>query len=180
MTDSYFFDSDCISAFLWVGEQNLLTTLYPNRIIIPQSVYDELSHPSIPHLKSRIDALLSSNQAKLESIILDTPTYDLYRKLTVNPDPNHLVIGKGEAAAIAMAKTENGIIASNNLRDIQSYVDELNISHITTGDILVEALEKELITEEQGNTIWASMLARKRKLGALSFSDYLKVQKVKS
>lgn len=82
MTDSLFFDSDCISAFLWVREQNLF-------------------------------------------------------------------------------------------KDIALYIDELKLKHITTGDILIEALEKGFITETEGNNIWASMIAKRRKLGAGSFTEYL-------
>ena len=38
----------------------------------------------------------------------------------------------------------------------------------------MEAYEKGIITEDEGNTIWANMIARRRKLGANSFSDYMK------
>jgi len=47
---------------------------------------------------------------------------------------------------------------------------------MTTGDILKEAYNKGYITERDGNAIWASMLARRRKLGAPTFTDYLKSQ----
>ena len=49
------------------------------------------------------------------------------------------IIGKGEAAAIALAKTYNGIIASNNLKDISKYIEKYNLEHVATGDILVAA-----------------------------------------
>lgn len=42
-----FFDTDCLSAFLWVNEQAILSKLYPGRIIIPEPVYNELSRPQI-------------------------------------------------------------------------------------------------------------------------------------
>ncbi|KUK72053.1 MAG: hypothetical protein XD91_1557, partial [Clostridiales bacterium 38_11] len=32
-------------------------------------------------------------------------------------------------------------------------------------------------TEDDGNTIWISMLAKRRKLGAASFSEYIKSKK---
>lgn len=48
---------------------------------------------------------------------------------------------------------------------------------MTTGDVLVEALEKGIITEAQGNKIWVDMVKRKRKLGADSFSEYLSIKK---
>ena len=34
MTDKLFFDTDCISAFLWVKEENILFKLYPGKIIL--------------------------------------------------------------------------------------------------------------------------------------------------
>lgn len=176
MTDSLFFDSDCISAFLWVNEQNLLILLYPGMVVIPKPAYDELSYPTTPHLKQRIDYLIDNNQASLATINVDSDTYALYQKLTISPDEGHKIIGPGEAASIALAKTNNGIVASNNLKDISSYISEFGLKHITTGDILIEALEKGCITEADGNTIWASMLVKRRKIGAASFSEYIELK----
>lgn len=59
LIDSLFFDTDCISAFLWVGEEFLLSQLYPTKIIIPQEVYKELSNPSILWMKTKIDILVN-------------------------------------------------------------------------------------------------------------------------
>ena len=73
---------------------------------------------------------------------------------------------------------QGGIVASNNLSDINGYVDEFKLRHITTGDILIEAYKKDIITEQQGNTIWAAMLAKRRKIGANSFTDYLSIKQV--
>jgi len=174
LTDSLFFDTDCISAFLWVRNESLLAQLYPGRIVIPRPVYDELSNPRIVHLKVRIDALVSAGQARIVEIIVGTQEYNMFYKLTVEPDKGQKLIGKGEAASIALAKENGGIVASNNLSDIGDYVKEFQLKHITTGDILVEAYNKGLITENEGNNIWASMLAKQRKLGTASFSDFLK------
>lgn len=174
LTDSLFFDTDCLSAFLWVKNENLLIKLYPGKVIIPKQVYDELSAPGIAHLKSRIDALLTSGQVSIANIEVGTEAYDLYFDLTVSPTSGHIIIGKGEAASIALAKTNDGIVASNNLRDISSYINEFGLKHMTTGDIMIEALDKGYITKAQGNALWASMLNKRRKLGAKTFSDYLK------
>ena len=174
MTDSFFFDSDCISAFLWVNNQNILSQLYSGKIIIPKQAYNELSYPTTPHLKQRIDTLIQSGDAEIFDMKIDSEEYKLFIKMTTAPDDDYKIIGDGEAASIALAKKYNGVIASNNLKDIAYYISKYNLSHITTGDILVEALKKGLITESQGNTIWASMIAKRRKLGAATFSDYLK------
>jgi len=107
LTEPLFFDTDCLSAFLWVNKQSLLTQLYPGRIVIPMQVYKELSQPSIPHLKMRVDSMRAKGEAKVESIMVGSEEYALYRQLTANPASGHVVIGRGEAEAIALAKKVN-------------------------------------------------------------------------
>ena len=174
LTDPLFFDTDCLSAFLWVGHESLLEKLYPGRVVIPKSVYDELSVPGIAHLKRRVDTMLQAGTASVMQIDYGTPEYLLYRKLTSDPEPGHHIIGRGEAAAIAWAKSQDGILASNNLKDISVYVTEWNLQHVTTGDVLFAAYQKGFIDEAQGNVLWANMLAKRRRLGYGSFSDYLR------
>lgn len=178
MTEPLFFDTDCISAFLWVDQESILSKLFPGRIVIPKEVYDELSHPGVNRvkgLKAQVDLMIQAGDATIETITVGTDTYELYRKLTSHPDPGKKIIGRGEAASISLAKEKQGILASNNLRDISAYVAEYGLTHLTTGDILKMALDAGYIDESQGNTIWANMIARKRKLGYASFSDYLTV-----
>ena len=177
MIEPLFFDTDCLSAFLWINNQSLLAQLYPGRVIIPAQVYAELSIPSVPHLKQRIDTMINNGDTRIETIQADTEEYRLYRKLVSKPDPGHVIIGNGEAAAIALAKEQGGILASNNLRDISVYVSEFSLQHMTTGDILKEALDRGLITEAIGNQLWQNMLQKRRRLGYQSFSDYLKANK---
>lgn len=104
---------------------------------------------------------------------MDTELYNLYHKLTRNPDPGYKVIGAGEAASIAMAKIYDGIVASNNLSDINVYINRFSLKHLTTGDILVDAFKQGIISESQGNQIWANMLSKRRLLGASSFTEHL-------
>ena len=128
VTNSLFFDTDCVSAFLWVNEQRLLSQLYPDRVVIPKPVYNELSY--VPHLKQGVDSLINNHKAKLEHLNVDTELYNLYHKLTRNPDPGYKVIGAGEAASIAMAKIYDGIVASNNLSDINVYINRFSLDQV--------------------------------------------------
>lgn len=98
----------------------------------------------------------------------------MYHGLAIAPPVGVKRIGKGEAAAIALAKTYNGILASNNLKDISRYVKKYKLKHVTTGKILVAALQAGYIDETTGNQIWHNMIARKRILPTKSFTDYLK------
>lgn len=162
MTDAIFFDTDCICAFLWVNNESLLEKMYPDKIIIPKEVYDEIDKPAISHLKARIDRLIKNGSAKVMSMDIGTEEYSLYRNLTTFSG-NNKVIGSGEAASISLAKKYNGILGSNNIRDVAYYVNEFSLRHITTGDLLIEAFKRELITEQQGNQIWADMNKKKKK-----------------
>ncbi len=176
MTDLLFIDTDCISSFLWVDYENILIRLFPKRIIIPKPVYDELSYPNVNRikgLKAQVDEMIKQENASIREIETETNTYALYRKLTTHPDPGHKIIGKGEAASISLAKVNKGILASNNLKDVSSYVEEFKLKHLTTGSIMKMAHDIGFISESQGNMIWSKMLARKRKLGYSSFSNYL-------
>lgn len=180
LTELLFFDTDCLSAFLWVDSESILARLYPRRIVIPSQVYSELSNARLNHIKglrAQTDILIQSGHARVESIDVGSETYKLYHKLTHAPDPGHKIIGDGEAAAISMAKEQGGILASNNLKDISDYVREFGLIHVTTGAIMKAAMDANLMNEAQGNAIWKSMLSKRRRLGYDSFSDYLKANR---
>jgi predicted nucleic acid-binding protein len=177
MTDKLFFDTDCISSFLWVKEENLLLKLYPGVVVLPKQVYDELSNPSIPHIRRKVNQLCSNGDISTKEILTNTEEYKLYYELAIAPPKGEKVIGKGEAAAIALAKAYGGIIASNNLKDISKYVGKYNLEHITTGDILVAALNKGYIDEATGNKIWQDMIGKRRMLPTATFTEYLKMDK---
>ena len=175
MTDKLFFDTDCISSFLWVKEENILFKLYPGKIVLPKQVFNELSNPSIPHIRRKVNELCLNGEVSTKEILANTEEYKLYHELAVSPPKGEKIIGKGEAAAIALAKTHNGIIASNNLKDISKYVEKYGLEHVDTGNILVAALNKGYIDEETGNQIWKNMIAKKRMLPTLTFTEYLQI-----
>ena len=68
MTKPLIFDTDCLSAFLWVNQQSLLVQLYPGQIVIPSEVLTELAFPGIAHLKARINLMIINKDVKLASI----------------------------------------------------------------------------------------------------------------
>lgn len=174
MTEEYFFDTDCISAFLWVRDESILAKLYSGRIILPAQVYNELQ--KVPHLWERIETLKKNGDLLVESMEVDSSEYYDYVKMTTKPDSGMKIIGSGEAAAIAMVKERGGVLASNNLRDVSGYVSKYGLRHITTGDILLEALEQEIITEAEGNCIWANMIRKRRRLPTSTFTEYKKME----
>lgn len=176
MTEKYFFDTDCLSAFLWVREESILAKLYAGRIILPAQVYNELK--KVPHLLARADMLKNNGDLLVESMEVGSVEYKDYLQMTTAPEPGMRIIGDGEAAGIAMVRQRGGTLASNNMRDITPYVKKYSIDHVTTGDILIEALDAGFITETEGNTIWEGMIRKRRMLPAATFSDYLASHKM--
>ncbi|MDB1947693.1 hypothetical protein PMY35_07650 [Clostridium tertium] len=175
--EELFFDTDCISAFLWVKRENILLNLLTGKIIIPQPVYDELTNPCVPHIRNKVVEMENDKLIRTQKIELGTEEYEIYYELAISPPNNEKKIGKGEAAAIAMAKVYGGTIASNNLRDISKYVTKYGLKHVTTGDILLNALNDGIITEDEGNVIWGRMLSKRRKLPTTTFTEYLESKK---
>jgi predicted nucleic acid-binding protein len=174
MIESLFLDTDCLSTFLVVGQENLILQLYAGRIGIPQQVYAELK--KVHFMKNKVDTLLKSNRIILYQIDASTESGALYLKMITNPDKGYKIIGSGEASAIVLAKQYKGILGSNNMRDILPYIRLFDLKHRTSAEIMVEAFKQHLINEGQGNVIWRDMLHRNRKLPADTFSEFLATQ----
>lgn len=174
MTDKLFFDTDCLSSFLSVGREDIILLNYRGRIVIPQFVYDEFCNPVVRHLRIKLDNMLKIKDVHKMGITFGTPEAALFKQLTQRPIKDVPTIGKGEAAALVLAKVNKGIIASNNLRDVTGYAKEFGIPILTAADILVEALGTSYITETEGNNIWTDMRNKNRKLPTNSFSEFLR------
>jgi predicted nucleic acid-binding protein len=177
MTKQLFFDTDCMSAFLWVKRESILFALFPGRIVLPKQVYDELCHPSLPpYFKRNINQYAQRKELSIKEILVGTEEYNLYYELAFSHSKGKAVLGKGEAVAVALAKVYNGIIASSNFKDVAIYAKKYKLEHIGAGDILVAAFKAGYIDEATGNNIWRNMIARKRRLPKATFTEYLIVK----
>ncbi|HOI25796.1 MAG TPA: hypothetical protein PK581_09470 [Caldisericia bacterium] len=172
LTEQVFFDTDCLSSFFWADQECLLCKLFADRMVIPKEVYDELLNPHVPYLNEKVRKLVDDKAMRVKEIYADTEEFAIFFDLTLNPKIKKR-IGKGEAAAISLAKVYKGVLASNNLKDISKYIEEYALKHLTTGHILLDALEKTLIKEAEGNVIWEKMRSKKRRMPFETFSDYV-------
>ena len=166
-----FYDTDCLSCFIVIDDTSILEEQF-ECIYLPYEVYEEFDRPHIQNLKNRVDNLIKKGFVKVIKFDTNSEDYLLFMELSSDYFSDK-TIGKGEAAVIVHAKKHNGIVASNNTRDIMPYVEKYNLERITTGDILVMALENGIITEKEGNIIWSKMLKRNRWLNADTFTSYL-------
>ena len=173
------FDNDCISSFLWIKRLDIINDLFPNQIIIPQSVYDELNKIKSPQYRFVFNDLKSQilkGNFKLRNITIPSREFNEYFNLISMKNPKR--IGKGEAAAIVMARALNGTLASNNLRDILPYVGNNKLPYVCTKDLLYLSYEKNYISLEEGFQIWNDMKRKKRKLPNYDFKEIVRRFKI--
>lgn len=115
-----FYDSDCLSSFLIIDKGTILKKLF-KEIKLPKQVYEELTYKGAPeNIKTNLKKLINENFIKIIDIDIGTTEYMNYKNLI---DGNlNKKIGKGEASAISLAIQNEGILASNNFKDIKYYV----------------------------------------------------------
>jgi predicted nucleic acid-binding protein len=172
MTKIIFFDTDCISSFLWTKSENLLVDCFGNNMVLPKQVYEEIT--KVLHLKQRVDAMINAGHLSIEDIPLESECNNLYLDLTDISRSSRLpLIGRGEAAAIVLTIKRKGILASNNLRDVAYYVHLYGIQHISTPDIIDLLVNKGALTKDEADAIWIQMISKRRKPPFDTYSDYL-------
>lgn len=82
---------------------------------------------------------------------------------------NGFLIDKEEASIIALVKNKGGVLASNNLSDVECYVKKYKLKHITTVDIIRQAISEKIITADEANFIYKQMKDKGDKLPKILF-----------
>jgi len=166
-------DNDFLSSFLWVGEEQLLTTLFKNRLFVPDAVKVELEVLKNSTIGSRV----YSNEVQILTIKLNSPEEKLMEKIKQEfklKFGKELGAGELEMITLAIHLKASFIIntASNNLKDIVSFIATNQIDNITTMDVMCLAYEKGLKTFQELEAMKGQMLARRRKLPNITVEDY--------
>ena len=167
-----FYDTDCLECFLFVDAGHILEKLF-TKIIIPEQVYAELMDDNTP-------PIVKTNFKKLKDGFVETreipfmsqeyTTYNLIKKGFWSQTGK--CCGDGESAAMALAHLNNGIVASNNLSDVEEYIESLDIELITSSMILSKAVEKNIVSENAANGLWKGMIKEGIDLPKNSFTEY--------
>jgi len=171
MTELVVFDTDCLSSFLCVQAEGLLLKLYKGRMVIPERVEVEFRRKS-NLLHERLMKLVDRGEIRVLLIEPGTAEYALYKEYSEDITEYHTAMGWGESAAIALTQVNNGILASNNLRDIRKLVDHLVLPHLTTADILVTVCQQGVMDKGKLDVIWRDM-RKECWLPTETFSEYL-------
>lgn len=160
-----------------MGRFDIILRIISGPILIPQIVYDELkriensSNRPLKWILEKMDSAIKKKTVEVVDFEIGSPEFAEFKKLTSPPMP----IGEGEAMAIAFAKSNNGILASNNLKDIQRFVTAGDILNITSDDLLCLFYKKYKgeTTPEEIESIRETMRLFGRRISPDSFYELL-------
>lgn len=143
-----------------------------NELIVPLEIDTEISrYKGRQRVKRRLDNLVKNHIVSIFEIdvthIAATHKYMLQQKR-----PKCRKIDAGEAAAIALCISENGVLASNNMKDVAKYAEDYNLKHITTARVLNKAYEDGVINEETAERIWSEIISLDHKMPGNTFAEY--------
>lgn len=167
-----FYDTDCLECFLFVDAGHILEELF-SKIIIPEQVYSEIMAENTPAIVKKNFKNLKNRFVEIKEISFlsqEYTTYNLIKKGLWSKTGE--ICGSGESAAITLAHLNNGLVASNNLSDVEEYIESLDIELITSSMILSKAVERDIISKENADDLWKGMINKGIKLPKESFSDY--------
>lgn len=167
-----FYDTDCLECFLFVDAGYILEELF-SKIIIPEQVYSEIMAENTPAIVKKNFKNLKNRFVEIKEISFlsqEYTTYNLIKKGLWSKTGK--ICGSGESAAITLAHLNNGLVASNNLSDVEEYIESLDIELITSSMILSKAVERDIISKENADDLWKGMINKGIKLPKESFSDY--------
>lgn len=159
-------DADVIIHFIKAGRVLYLPKIYPHRLLLLDIVQSELLR--YQKMKKYIENL--TNRTDIELLICpdDIEIIKEYSYLT-----DELGKGEGESACLAVAKYKKYVVASSNLKDIKKYCLENGITYITTMDILIEAWQKGIMSEEECDDFIRIVIDKESHLPCYSIQEYL-------
>ena len=137
-------DADVVSHFISAGREELLSKIFPgNQILLLDKVYDELAR--FRKRQPVIDRLVREGVLTLMAF----PEDNMEIKKEYAYIKKSLFKGDGESACMAVARNNNNIIASSNLRDIRQYCQLHFIDFLATMDFLCAALRNNFLSVEE-------------------------------
>jgi predicted nucleic acid-binding protein len=164
---SILIDADVISHFISAGKLLLLPKIFPdNKILLLDKVYNELSR--FQSRKPLIDRMLTKGSFDLLPFPDDNPDI---RKEFVHI-MKVLFKGEGESACMAVARFNNNIIASSNLKDIRQYCTLHAIDYLATMDFLCTARKRKILSTEECNEFIRKVIKSGSKLPVLDMKHY--------
>lgn len=162
-------DADVISHFITAGEDESIHLIFPNNPThILDKVHAELQNWKTVNVGFVIADMLKKKRVKLMDFPEDNEEikkeYFWIKKMQFK--------GDGESACLAVARYNNNILASSNLKDIKSYCNLHKIDYLTTMDFLCHAVATAVFDEPRCDAFLEKVLNAGGKLPVRRMQDY--------
>jgi len=161
-------DADVIIHFNKAGHLLTLKKIFPKRLHILDVVIQELSNHS--NTKEIIDNFLNFGIATIMQFPSNNQIKKEYAMLRRK-------FGNGESACMAVARFNDNVLASSNLKDIKEYCTTYNIEYLTTMDFLVEAFNADIFDEATCDLFIYDVKSKGSKLPCNTIKEYLLIKK---
>ena len=159
-------DTDFVSSFAWVDRMDIIEALYSGTMILLGEVMAELERTR--HLADVVALSVAHGHIRQVEMLSDSAEALQYVRFHESGR-----YGSGEATCLAYIVYRGGILASNNLSDVKRFCVKNRIPLLTTPDVLVHVYEEGRLTLDETDVVWREMVARRRRLPAKSFAEYL-------
>lgn len=157
-------DANVLINFLRIGQMPLLGALNAHRFLVPDEVLAEITDPAQQDVLGSVIA-----SGCLRKVVVDTiASLALFAELRG-------VMGRGEAACLALAATSGCYIASDEKKRFRRRAIELigESRILRTESILVEAIRQRIISIADADGFKAVLEANRYSISAASFADLL-------
>src|SRR5437867_2060655 len=157
-------DTSVVINLVHVNRLDILGRLDGWEFVVPEQIVEEVSEPS--QAAMLMDALIAGHLRKEPST--KTAELEIYAEL-------RQVMGRGEAACLAMAQSRHWVVASDErgrfLREGKSRLGEARI--INTPGILLLAIRRGVLTIPEADRLKAILECHRFKMRFISFSDVI-------
>ena len=156
--------------FVTADEAEALHLIFPNNPIhLLNKVHAELQRWPNPLLLGIVSDLLSQRKIKLVPFPEDNEVI----KREYAWIKSKMFKGDGESACLAVARHQQNILASSNLKDIKHYCEMHGIDYLTTMDFLCEALRTGFFDTDRCNRFLHKVRASGSKLPVTAIQDFV-------
>lgn len=160
-----------MASFLYVNREDLLKTNF-SKIIISNIAYKKIASPSCPKLiKESLNGFIEESFIKVEEIHIPSTTFDSY--CFIMDHFSDKIISKSEAAALALAIKNNGMIGCNDLNVFKNCIEKYDLDYISSAEILLNSYQKKIISKDEVSKIWKKMNTYSVPLPTKTFLEYL-------
>jgi predicted nucleic acid-binding protein len=157
-------DTNILINFIHVERLDLLGHLPEYEFVMPEEVRNEITDPV---QEAAVRAALDAGILRLV-VIADVPTLTLFTELAG-------LMGRGEAACLSLAVTQNCLVASDEKRTFRrEALARLGTGRlINTPGLLVLSIRAGLITVEEADVMKTLLEQRRFKMTFASFRDFV-------